>query len=165
MGGRMIFCWHTCYSQITRMTNQPPLSLQDIVPEPISLASTINKLHSLIFGITLPKTKAAKTATNLHWHAALHAWPSYSTCTSFQDIEGLQLNKINKQLDSIANHLGISDTTQPASRLSYAALLPPSQPKLSHPQHHPPVCTLLVPLNSMASHWPKKSGTTWSSLT
>src|SRR6266481_985466 len=133
MGGRMIFCWHTCYSQITRMTNQPPLSLQDIVPEPISLASTINKLHSLIFGITLPKTKAAKTATisidMLHCMRNLVT----SACTSFQDIEGLQLNKINKQLDSIANHLGISDMTQPASRLSYAAATAPLLPPGSIP--------------------------------
>ncbi|KAF8499371.1 hypothetical protein JB92DRAFT_3124942 [Gautieria morchelliformis] len=108
-------------------TVQPPPSLPDEPPGHLAaapLATILGKLSDLIYGISLPKTKAAKSATiSLD---ALHK--SRNLISSAQSAlkdprPDLQLDSINKQLEVISTHIGLPNAIQSISKRTSASVL------------------------------------------
>ena len=90
------------------------------VIKPASIASSIRKLHDIIFKITLLKTKLAKLATipieMLHLVHEL----ALSACSSLQDPHQVpQLDTISEHLATISAHLSIPSVSQPTQTHTY----------------------------------------------
>ena len=89
-----------------------------------SLEDTIYKLYNLIHGITLPKTKTAKSAaiTVEALHAARDLTAAARGALSVHQ-ESPLLGKVSQQLDAITAHLAIPNVPSSERKLSYAAAL------------------------------------------
>ena len=148
-------------------TVQPPSPAQKTATKRVKtvpLAESIHKLHDIIFQVTLPKTKTAKSA--LITVDALHAARDLvaAACASLQEgNEGPTLKDISNQLESITARLTTpsSSPPTPTPQCSYASALTtgfqpptldasplspspsPPPPPPSSPPSHPPCLTAL----------------------
>ena len=108
-------------------TVQPPPSLPiepsgHLIATP--LASILGQLNGMIFGIALPKTKAAKLATislaALHQSCDLIFLAQLALKDPHPDP---QLDNINKQLEEISAHIGLPNAFQSVSKCTYISVL------------------------------------------
>ena len=108
-------------------TVPPPPSTENLDAVPTTAApleDVINRLHDLIYSVTLPKTKTAKTAVitieALHTARSLAASAQVSLLAHK---ENTALSKVSMQLDAIAAHLAISAVPPSDQKRSYATVL------------------------------------------
>ena len=108
------------------MVQPPPLehnNTTELAPV-VSLSICLNKLHELLFKITLPKTKAAKLVSIAVNTLHMAHIPIASACSTLQDSHSEpQLDSINKHLEAISAHLGIHNMTHLAQKCTYTLAL------------------------------------------
>ena len=104
----------------------PPLvaSNDETLDSKAPLDVTIHKLHDLLYGIALPKTRTSKTVAitvkTLHLAHRLVE----SACALLQEHHGNpQLDGISRQLEDIKTQLDVSNPVRPPQKPSYAATL------------------------------------------
>ena len=123
--GKRICGQHGLVMMVPTVQPPPPMKNSNAAPDTkASLDRTVHKLHDLIFKIAIPKSKTTKMTSIAIDMLLLACELVESICTQLQGHHEVPwVADISRQLDDIKAHLGISCTTQPPQKPSYAAAL------------------------------------------